>query len=114
MTRIVVKNSVDMRMLSRQDQKLNDLRTAIDDDEYSLKRKKLTIQQLSSLFGFLRTDDEGELLGVEADYNDEDEEGGKLGVIGDVGGDGYGAGDGYTAGGAEDDGFDGKDLYDAD
>ncbi|CAG8974622.1 hypothetical protein HYALB_00009799 [Hymenoscyphus albidus] len=75
MTRIVVKNSVDMRMLSRQDQKLKDLRAVVDDDLSVVKRKELSMQELSSLFGFLRTDEDGELLGVDPDYLEGEAEG---------------------------------------
>ena len=30
------------------------------------------MRQLANLFGFLRTDEDGELIGVEADYDDEE------------------------------------------
>lgn len=40
------------------------------------RREKLIVRQsmrqLANLFGFLRTDEDGELIGVEADYDDEE------------------------------------------
>ncbi len=80
MTRIVVKNSVDMRMLSMQLHKLQNLEKAMRDGE-TKEREALSLKQLANLFGFLRTDGDGEILSVEADYEDEsgDEGGGGTG-----------------------------------
>lgn len=65
MTRIVVKNSVDMRLLTMQMHKLQDLEKAISE-----QKKGLSLAQLANLFGFLRKGEEGEIIGVEADYDD--------------------------------------------
>jgi len=74
MTRIVIKNSVDMRLLSMQVHKLTNLEKAIkeDDEEGGAGRrgKALGLRELANLFGFLRTDSDGEILSVEADYDD--------------------------------------------
>ncbi|KAH6718269.1 SNF2 family N-terminal domain-containing protein [Leptodontidium sp. MPI-SDFR-AT-0119] len=74
MTRIVVKNTVDMRMLSMQLHKLQNLQKAMS-DENSKTRSALSLKQLANLFGFLRTDGDGEILSVEADYESEDGDG---------------------------------------
>lgn len=76
MTRIVVKNSVDMRLLTMQLHKLTNLEKAIkeDDDEEGegCRRggKVLGLRELANLFGFLREDGDGAILSVEADYDD--------------------------------------------
>jgi len=75
MTRIVVKNSVDMRLLTMQMHKLKDLEKAVDGG----MKDGLKIEQLANLFGFLRKDGDGEVVGVEADYVDGSEEGGSQG-----------------------------------
>ncbi|TVY51440.1 Helicase-like transcription factor CHR28 [Lachnellula cervina] len=69
MTRIVVKNSVDMRLLTMQMHKLQDLENAIAEGDTS---KGLSLMELANLFGFLRTRADGEIMGVEADYDDGD------------------------------------------
>lgn len=72
MTRIVVRNSVDMRLLNMQMHKLKTCERAIQD---STKKKHLNLDMkgLASLFGFLRTDEDGNILGIEADYDDSEE-----------------------------------------
>jgi len=75
MTRIVVKNSVDMRLLTMQVHKLKALEKAIkeDDENGEVGRrgaKVLGLRELANLFGFLREDDDGAILSVEADYDD--------------------------------------------
>ncbi|KAH7309256.1 SNF2 family N-terminal domain-containing protein [Rhexocercosporidium sp. MPI-PUGE-AT-0058] len=104
MTRIVVRNTVDMRMLSMQLHKLQNLQKAMS-DENTKERSSLSLKQLANLFGFLRTDGDGEILSVEPDYESEDDsrEGGNGGSSGgrDVGaGDfaGVGAGRGHGEG----------------
>jgi hypothetical protein len=86
MTRIVIKNSVDMRLLTMQLHKLTNLEKAIkgDDEEEGGRRggKVLGLRELANLFGFLRTDSDGEILSVEADYDDVSEYGGALGSLG--------------------------------
>ncbi|KAG4442544.1 hypothetical protein IFR05_001956 [Cadophora sp. M221] len=84
MTRIVVKNTVDMRMLSMQLHKLQNLQKAMS-DENTKERSALSLKQLANLFGFLRTDGDGEILSVEPDYESEDGE-----VEGSSGGSGSG------------------------
>jgi hypothetical protein len=83
MTRIVIKNSVDMRLLSMQVHKLTNLEKAIkeDDEEGGAGRrgKVLGLRELANLFGFLRTDSDGEILSVEADYDDINEDLGRSG-----------------------------------
>jgi hypothetical protein len=69
MTRIVVKNSVDMRLLTMQMHKLQDLEKAIAEGAED-RDKGLSLAQLANLFGFLRKGDYGEVVGVEADYDD--------------------------------------------
>lgn len=99
MTRIVVKNSVDMRMLSMQLHKLQNLEKAMRDGE-TKEREALSLKQLANLFGFLRTDGDGEILSVEADYEDEsgDEGGAEGGGFGGGGGGGSQGGGGVNAG----------------
>jgi hypothetical protein len=80
MTRLVVKNTVDMRLLTMQVHKLKNLERAIkEDDEENEGRgrggKVLGLRELANLFGFLRTDSDGEILSVEADYDDLSEDG---------------------------------------
>ncbi|PBP21187.1 hypothetical protein BUE80_DR007992 [Diplocarpon rosae] len=69
MTRIVVKNSVDMRMLTMQLDKLQDLEKAMRDGE-TKEKPSLSIAQLANLFGFLKTDADGKIMSIEADYQD--------------------------------------------
>lgn len=81
MTRIVVKNTVDMRLLTMQLHKLTNLEKAIkEDDEANEGRgragKALGLRELANLFGFLRTDSDGEIVSIEADYDDISEDGG--------------------------------------
>jgi hypothetical protein len=75
MTRIVVKNSIDMRLLTMQLHKLTEIEKAIkgdDDDGGDGRRtgKALGLRELANLFGFLREDSDGNILSVEADYDD--------------------------------------------
>jgi hypothetical protein len=81
MTRIVVKNTVDMRLLTMQLHKLTHLEKAIKEDDTNSgvgRRggKVLGLRELANLFGFLRQDGDGAILSVEADYDDEDHGGG--------------------------------------
>lgn len=98
MTRIVVKNSVDMRMLSMQLHKLQNLEKAMRDGE-TKETPNLSLKQLANLFGFLKTDAGDNIVSVEPDYDDEDEdeEGGGSGGAG-AGGEGHR--DGMQGGGA--------------
>lgn len=75
MTRLVVKNSVDMRLLTMQLHKLTNIEKAIKEDgeEGEGDRrggKVLGLRELANLFGFLREDGDGAILSVEADYDD--------------------------------------------
>ncbi|KAH8678935.1 SNF2 family N-terminal domain-containing protein [Tricladium varicosporioides] len=71
MTRLVIKNTVDFRLLSMQLHKLKHLEKVVD-GEGGEGKKGLSMRQLANLFGFLRADKNGELIGVEADYEDEE------------------------------------------
>ena len=71
MTRIVVKNSVDMRLLTMQLYKLENCEKAIRED--GKKGERLGLRELANLFGFLKTDEDGNIVSVEADYDDDDE-----------------------------------------
>lgn len=70
MTRIVTRDSVDMRLLTMQLHKLQACANAIDS-----KKSALSPHELAKLFGFLRTDADGKILSVGADYDDEDDDG---------------------------------------
>ena len=74
MTRIVVRNSVDMRMLSMQAHKLKDVESTMADHRAGAGGS-LSVKQLANLFGFLKTDLDGEILGIESDYQDDDADG---------------------------------------
>lgn len=79
MTRLVVRNSVDMRLLAMQDWKLRACEKAIDNDGQSGAsgsgsgggRATLNLSQLARLFGFLKTDEDNNLVSIEPDYEDE-------------------------------------------
>jgi hypothetical protein len=81
MTRIVVKNSVDMRLLTMQLHKLTNLEKAIKEDDEEEGEggrrggKVLGLRELANLFGFLREDGDGAILSVEADYDDVSDDG---------------------------------------
>ncbi|KAL2066010.1 hypothetical protein VTL71DRAFT_2081 [Oculimacula yallundae] len=97
MTRIVVRNSVDMRMLAMQLHKLQNIDKAMPQGGETRERQALSLQQLTRLFGFLKTDSDGEIVSVEADYQSDDD---------DEDGDGNGSGRGgfsYRRGGASQD-----------
>jgi hypothetical protein len=59
--------------------KLQDLEKAVDGGI----KGGLTLSQLANLFGFLRRDGDGEVVGVEADYVDGSSEGGSQGGDGE-------------------------------
>lgn len=71
MTRVVVRNSVDMRLLSMQMYKMRTCDRAMGE---SGERPSLGLADLARLFGFLRTDQDDNILSVEPDYDDEGEE----------------------------------------
>ncbi|KUJ16639.1 uncharacterized protein LY89DRAFT_647352 [Mollisia scopiformis] len=71
MTRLVVRNSVDMRMMSMQLHKLQNLERAMRDGEYNREQPNLSLKQLANLFGFLKTDADDNIVSVEADYDDD-------------------------------------------
>ena len=70
MTRIVVKDSVDMRLLTMQLHKLQTCDKAMRDD--GKKPPNLSLNELASLFGFLRTGEDDKIISIEPDYEDED------------------------------------------
>jgi len=72
MTRIAVRNSVDMRLLSMQMWKLKTCERAMQDGDKK-DQAVLNLADLARLFGFLRTNEDGEPIEVVADYNDEPE-----------------------------------------
>lgn len=72
MTRIIVKNSVDMRLLTMQLHKLKACENAIGSGEEKQK-PLLSLRELAQLFGFLRTDADGEILSIEPDYQDDEQ-----------------------------------------
>ena len=71
MTRIAVKNSVDMRLLAMQMHKLKACDTAMESSEEKQK-PSLSLRELAQLFGFLRTDADGNIIRIGPDYEDED------------------------------------------
>ncbi|CZS91311.1 related to protein RIS1 [Rhynchosporium graminicola] len=100
MTRIVVRNTVDMRMLAMQVHKMQDIEKAIPQAGDMKERQNLTLNQLANLFGFLISDGDGQIVSVEADYRDEEEgDGGGLG--GDAGGGEDGDGEGRRGRGGD-------------
>ena len=71
MTRIIVKNTVDMRLLTMQLHKLKACDGAMDTGEEKNK-PSLSLKELAQLFGFLRTNDDGDIISIEPDYQDDD------------------------------------------
>jgi hypothetical protein len=90
MTRIIVKNTVDMRLLSMQLHKLRACDRAVDGSGEGAasggERPSLSLRELASLFGFLRTAEDGTLLEIIPDYADEGEgsANGRRGETGDT------------------------------
>lgn len=76
MTRIVVRNSVDQRLLNMQMHKMamvdQAMQDGVDPEERRRQHASLTLGQISNLFGFLRTDDDDNVVRVEQDYDDVD------------------------------------------
>ncbi|KAM0134635.1 hypothetical protein ACHAO1_005552 [Botrytis cinerea] len=74
MTRLVVADSVDMRLLGMQNWKLKACEKAIDNNGISGASGSaggtLNLSQLARLFGFLKTDEDNNLLRIEPDYED--------------------------------------------
>ncbi|QSZ30260.1 hypothetical protein DSL72_004782 [Monilinia vaccinii-corymbosi] len=75
MTRLVVRNSVDMRLLGMQDWKLRACEKAIDNNGQSGASGSggatLNLSQLARLFGFLKTDEDDNVVRIEPDYEDD-------------------------------------------
>lgn len=65
MTRVAVRNTIDMRFLSVQLYKMRNCEKAMQE------RGKLGIAELVKLFGFLKTDEDDNIIGVGPDYVDE-------------------------------------------
>ena len=74
MTRIVVRGSVDMRLLTMQMHKLQTCDKAMRDD--GKEPPNLSLNQLANLFGFLRTDEDDKIISIEADYDDDADDSG--------------------------------------
>ncbi|KAG0646207.1 DNA repair rad5 [Hyphodiscus hymeniophilus] len=74
MTRLIVKNTVDVRLLSMQLHKLKACETAMRSGEEKLK-PSLNLHELARLFGFLRTNAKGDILEIQADYVEGEGEG---------------------------------------
>ena len=72
LTRLVIRNSVDMRLLGMQLYKLRNCGKAIDDADQ--ERQTLGLADLTRLFGFLKTDEDNNIIGVEPDYDSEDDD----------------------------------------
>ena len=73
MTRIAVRNSIDMRLLSMQLYKMSNVENAIG--ESAQKRPTLGLADLTRLFGFLKTGkDDEDILEIGTDYSDEDDD----------------------------------------
>jgi hypothetical protein len=70
MSRVIVKNTVDMRLLTMQMHKLRACDKAMESGEEKQK-PVLSLRELAALFGFLRTEDDGTIR-IEPDYVDED------------------------------------------
>lgn len=69
-TRFVVKNTVDMRILDMQKEKMTEIDGAMI--EATKPRAPLTIEEMASLFGNLVKDDDG-YTQVVSDYESEEE-----------------------------------------
>ena len=69
-----------------QQHKLATLEKAMSEGEEGLK-KQLSFKELASLFGFLRTDEDDNIISVEADYDDLDDDD----MVGGGGGSGSGS-----------------------
>lgn len=118
MTRIVVRNTVDMRLLAMQLHKLKVCEQAISDGRKPDK-PALELEDLVRLFGFLQHDSDGNIIGVEADYDDidgidEEAEGSETEHGGSGGPGGSGAGDVEVDEGIEDDGIGPDESMDVD
>jgi hypothetical protein len=61
-----------MRLLTMQVYKLETCERAIRDGE-DKEKPNLSLRQLANLFGFLKTDEDNNILSVEPDYDDQDE-----------------------------------------
>jgi hypothetical protein len=70
MTRVAVRNTIDMRFLSTQLYKMRTCETAVTEGD----RMKLGWPELLRLFGFLKTDKDDSIIGVEPDYSDDEDE----------------------------------------
>lgn len=73
MTRVVVRNTIDMRLLSMQLYKMGNCENAIG--EKAQKRPTLGLADLARLFGFLKTDKDDNIIEIQPDYDDDDEDG---------------------------------------
>jgi hypothetical protein len=100
MTRVVVRNTVDMRLLAIQMNKLKMCERAMQDGEKKDK-PALDLEDLARLFGFLEKDENGKIIGVVPDYddnitgNDDSAEGGGSSMRASGGGNADGVGYGY-------------------
>ena len=69
MTRLIVKDTIDMRLLDMQLYKLKACATAMESGEKS--KPSLNLKEMARLFGFLRTAEDGTILAIEPDYQDD-------------------------------------------
>lgn len=73
MTRLVVRNSIDMRLLGMQEYKLKTCGKAIDEngEDGEGGSGTLSLSELARLFGFLKTDKDDNTI-IVPDYDDEE------------------------------------------
>lgn len=74
MGRMVVWNTVDKRLANLQDRKLKLIGKMILDHDSS--RENLSMEEIAALLGRVVRDEHGKIVRVEADYDDESNEGG--------------------------------------
>ena len=70
MTRVAVRNTIDMRFISMQLFKMGTCENAVTAKD----RAMLGISELLRLFGFLKTDKDDNIIGVEPDFDDDGDE----------------------------------------
>jgi hypothetical protein len=70
--RLLTKKTIDGRMARLQSKKLKEINGAIKD--WDSTRSSLNFEEVAQLFGRVRTDEEGNMVGVESDYDTDDED----------------------------------------
>lgn len=71
--RLLTRKTIDGRMAKLQAKKLREINAAIKDFDYT--RSTLNFEEVAELFGRVRRDEDGKMIGVESDYDTEDEQG---------------------------------------